>query len=37
MIFDNYREVVTPEEAQTYWSIKPKEVAPNVVSMEAAS
>jgi integrase len=36
MIFDNYREVVTPEEAEKYWSIKPKEPAPNVVSMEAA-
>ncbi len=36
MIFDNYREVVTPEEAEKYWSIKPKEPVPNVVSMEAA-
>lgn len=35
MIFDNYREVVTPEEAERYWSICPKREANSVVSMEA--
>jgi integrase len=35
MIFDNYREVVTPEEAEKYWSIRPKEEAGNVIPMEA--
>jgi integrase len=35
MIFDNYREVVRPEEAERYWSIKPLAPAPNVISMEA--
>jgi integrase len=37
MIFDNYREVVTPEEAERYWSIRPTTVADNVVQMEAAA
>jgi integrase len=37
MIFDNYREVVTPEEAEKYWSIRPKAEAENVVQMEAAA
>jgi integrase len=37
MIFDNYREVVTPEEAERYWNIRPKAVADNVVQMEAAA
>ena len=37
MIFDNYREVVTPEEAERYWSIRPKAAAANVVQMEAAA
>jgi integrase len=36
MIFDSYREVVTPEEAEKYWSIRPKAEAGNVVPMEAA-
>jgi integrase len=35
MIFDNYREVVTPEEANRYWAIRPKCAADNVISMEA--
>jgi integrase len=35
MIFDNYREVVTPEEAERYWSIKPATPLPNVISLEA--
>jgi integrase len=37
MIFDNYREVVTPEEAERYWNIRPKPVADNVVSLEATA
>lgn len=37
MIFDNYREVVTPEEAEKYWSIRPKAEANNVVQMEAVA
>jgi integrase len=37
MIFDNYREVVTPEEAEKYWSIRPKAEADNVVQMEASA
>jgi integrase len=32
-IFDNYREVVTPEEAERYWNIRPKR-EDNVISME---
>ena len=31
MIFDNYREVVTREEAERYWNIRPKSEAANVV------
>jgi integrase len=34
MIFDNYREVVAPQEAQRYWIIKPTVAANNVVSIE---
>jgi integrase len=37
MIFDNYREVVTPEEAERYWNIKPKSSVTNVVTMNAAA
>jgi integrase len=37
MIFDSYREVVTPQEAERYWNIRPKPVANNVISLEAAS
>lgn len=37
MIFSNYREVVTPEEAERYWNIRPKVVADNVVPMEACA
>ena len=32
-IFDNYREVVTPEEAERYWNVRPKR-EDNVISME---
>jgi integrase len=34
MIFSNYREVVTPLEAQRYWKISPRAGAKNVVPME---
>jgi integrase len=34
MIFSNYREVVTPDEAQRYWMISPRRPATNVVPME---
>jgi integrase len=37
LIFDSYREVVTPQEAERYWNIRPEPVANNVVSLEAAS
>jgi integrase len=33
MIFDHYREVVNPEEAERYWNIRPAESAANVVSL----
>jgi integrase len=34
MIFDNYREVVTPEEAERYWYIRPGPTTANVIPME---
>jgi integrase len=34
LIFNNYREVVTPLEAQRYWMISPRARAENVVPME---
>jgi integrase len=34
MIFSNYREVVTREEAERYWSIRPRPTQ-NVIAMEA--
>ena len=37
MIFANYREIVTPEEADRYWQIFPPRVAENVVPMAQAS
>jgi len=33
--WSNYREVVTPDEAQRYWSISPAQAAANVIPMEA--
>ena len=34
MIFNNYREIVTPEEAERYWQIlPPAQQAENIVSM----
>jgi integrase len=35
MIFSNYREVVTRDEAERYWAIKPRPAAGNVIPMEA--
>jgi integrase len=34
MIFDHYRELVRPQEAQRYWMISPQRPAKNVVPME---
>jgi hypothetical protein len=33
MIFNHYREVVTPEESERYWQIFPAKGAQNVVPM----
>jgi integrase len=33
MTFDNYREIVTPEEADRFWNIVPPAPAANVVPM----
>jgi integrase len=37
MIFSNYREIVTPEEAERYWQIFPPAQADNVVPMAGPS
>jgi integrase len=37
MIFSNYREIVTPEEAERYWQIFPPAPAENVVPIGRAS
>ena len=37
MIFSNYREIVTPEEAERYWQIFPPTAAENIVPMAHAS
>jgi hypothetical protein len=37
MLFSNYREIVTPEEAERYWRILPPAQAENVVPMTAGS
>jgi integrase len=37
MIFDNYREVVTPEEADRFWNIRPQQRAENVIALEASA
>jgi integrase len=37
MIFDNYREVVTPEEAQRFWNIWPRSSPKNVISFETST
>ena len=36
MIFDNYREVVAPPEAVRYWTIRPNDIAGNVVRLSTA-
>ena len=33
MIFNHYREIVTPEEAERYWNIFPPKPAENIVPM----
>jgi hypothetical protein len=33
MVFDNYREVVAPEEAERYWVIRPNVIADNGVRL----
>jgi hypothetical protein len=35
MIFSNYREVVTRQDAERYWDIKPARTAANVIPMAA--
>lgn len=37
LIFSNYREIVTPDEADRYWNIFPARTAENVVPMAQAS
>jgi len=33
MIFDNYREVVAPADAERYWAIRPNDIADNIVRL----
>ena len=35
LVYQHYREVVTPEEAEQYWKIKPAAEPENVVSFNA--
>ena len=35
MIFSNYRELVTKQDAGRYWSVRPAQAATNVISMKA--
>jgi integrase len=35
MIFSNYRELVTKQDAERYWRIRPAQAATNVISMRA--
>jgi integrase len=37
LLFSNYREITTPEEAARYWAIGPKESRSNVVEAEFAA
>jgi integrase len=37
MIFDSYREVVTPEEADRFWKISPHQTPENVIAWEASA
>jgi hypothetical protein len=34
MIVSNYREVVTRQDAERYWSIKPAQAAANLISIK---
>ena len=34
MICSNYREVVTKQDAERYWSIRPSEAATNVIPIK---
>lgn len=36
MIFDHYREVVTPQEAERFWNVRPATQAHNIVQMGTA-
>jgi integrase len=36
MVFDNYREVVAPAQAERYWIIRPEDIADNVVRLSTA-
>jgi len=35
MIFSNYREVVTKQDAERYWRIEPAQAATNVIPIKA--
>jgi integrase len=35
VIFSNYREVVTRQDAERYWSIRPAQAATNVIPLKA--
>jgi integrase len=37
MVFDNYREVVAPAEAERYWIIRPNVIADNIVRLSTAT
>jgi integrase len=37
MIFSNYRELVTPDEAKHYWNVRPKAVAENIIPIEVSA
>jgi hypothetical protein len=37
MIFDHYRELVAPVEADLFWKIRPRSSAENVISLKAAA
>jgi hypothetical protein len=37
MLFNTYREVVTPEEAERFWNIRPAADAANVVTFAATA
>ena len=37
MIFDHYRELVTPADADLFWKIRPRSSAENVITLKAAA